>query len=391
MRVILSLAFLLNVYGFAAYAQPPAQPAPLIYRSPEKTDLKEFVSEDKTFQITFPGVPEITEQKTDNAFITNYRVYRQGSNSIVTVTDFDFDVEGIKEKVYELGRSALLKTPESKIKAERDVRTNGKSGKEFDVLHNNQYQKVRIIAVGKRVYEIKSDATNWQISGEAVKKQFFDETERFFNSLKINGAPKNKLNVAPKKNAVSQIPNDFLGAADANGYKNTFFGFTFNFPDNWYPLTETQIQTSKDFGKAILKTENERVNRAFEESEKKEVAIFAMIRKNLDGKTNANLAITAIKQPNSQISAETVAAATQKFLLTNPKIKLLRDVREIEINRTAFSSFAVRTDIGGKIIDQKIYIVMRKGYSLTFALTYQDSENSAAIEKIMQSLKFDAK
>lgn len=392
MKRLLSLTVLLNVCGFAAFAQPPAlppPPPPLIYASPEKNDLKEFVSADKSFQLIFPGIPQITEQKTDNAFITNYRVYRQGSNSIATVTDFDFDVEGIKEKLYELSKGGLLKTSESKIKAERDVRTNGKTGKEFDVLSGYQYQKVRIVAVGKRVYEIRSDVTNWHIIGEAVKKQFFDETERFFNSLKLNAPSVNKSNAA-RKNAVSQTSADFLGASDDTGYKNAFFGFAFNFPQNWLRLTETQIKTSRDFGKAILKTENERVNEAFEESEKNEVVIFAITQKTFQG-TGANLAVTVIKQPDSQINSEAVAVATQKFLLTNSKIKLLEDVQKVEINKMSFSTFAVQTDINDKIIAQKIYIIIRKGYSLTFVATYQNSANQKEIEKIMQSLKFDVR
>ena len=382
MKYFLSLAFLLNMFGLVVFAQPPAPPTPLIYKSPQKSDLEEFVSKDKTFQITFPGVPQVIEQSIEKALVTRYLVYRQGSNSIVTTTDFNFDLDDTKEKIYELVKDGLLKTPKSKLEAERKVQINGKTGREFDVLHSLQYQKVRIFVLGKRVYEIKSDVTNWHIIGDATKKQFFDETERFFNSFKFNNLP---------ENAVSQTPADFLGTADNTSYKNTFFGFTFDFPKDWHRLTNAEMQASKDGGNELLKTENERVNKAFEEATKREVAIFAITQKNLGSEAGTNLAIGVLKQPNSTVSAEAVAVATQKFLLTSPKIKLLNDTQKVKINKTPFSTFTVQTDINGIILDQKVYITMRKGYSLTFALTYQNSESQKAIEKIMQTLKFDAK
>jgi hypothetical protein len=240
------------------------------------------------------------------------------------------------------------------------------------------------------VYEIRNDVTNWHVIGEEVKKQFFDETQRFFNSLKVNAVPKNKSNAA-SKNSGPQTPAGFLGAVDKTGYKNTFFGFAFSFPPNWYRLTETQIETSRNFGKAVLRTEDERINKAFEESEKKEVVIFAITQKNSEGEAEANFAITVIKQPDSQINAKLVAAVTQKFLLTNPKIKSLKDVEDVEINKTPFSTFTVQTAVNGKVIEQKIHVTMRRGYSLTFVSTYQNSASQKEIEKIMQSLKFDVK
>ncbi len=128
---------------------PP--PAPLIYKAPEKSELKEFVSEDKTFQITFPGVPKITRQKVENGTLAIYLIYRQGSNSIVNVADFDIDIENGREEIYASIKNDFLKTPKTTIKAEKDIEINGESGKEFDVLQDYQYQKIRILIIGTRL------------------------------------------------------------------------------------------------------------------------------------------------------------------------------------------------------------------------------------------------
>ena len=186
MKYILSLVFIFNICGLVALAQsPPPPPPPLIYKAPEKNELKEFVSEDEKFQISFPGVPKVTKQELPNGKNTNYRVYRQGSNSVVSVTEFKFNLEKSKEKIYETIRTIILKAPKTKIEAERHIQLNAISGEEFDVLSDYQYQKIRVFIVGNKMYEIRNDVTNWHIIGDKTKKEFFDETNRFFDSFKF--------------------------------------------------------------------------------------------------------------------------------------------------------------------------------------------------------------
>ena len=185
-------------------------------------------------------------------------------------------------------------------------------------------------------------------------------------------------------------PADFLGVADKTSYKNTFFGFSFEFSNDWYRLNDAEIQASKDGGTELLKTENKRVNKAFEAAVKEEVAIFA-IAQNFENDLGANLIVGVLKQPNSKVSAETIAIASQKFFLTNSKITLLSNTRNVQINKVPFSTFTVQTNIDGNVLNQKIYATMRKGYSISFVLTYRNPDSLKAIEKIMQTLKFDAK
>lgn len=190
MKYLLCGIFILNIGVSIALAQSPpsppsSPPPPLIYKAPQKSELRTFYAGDKTFQITFPGMPLVSKKEAQNGLVTNYRVYRQGSNSIVNTNDFRVDLEQNKGKLFEIIKAHLLKVPKSRIEAEKDILIDGTSGKEFDVLFDYQYQKIRILIVGKRVYEIKSDITNWHIIGDNTKKEFFAETDRFFNSFKF--------------------------------------------------------------------------------------------------------------------------------------------------------------------------------------------------------------
>ena len=384
MKYLLSLIFILNLCVLAVHAQLPPPP-PLIYKAPEKTELKEFVSEDKTFQITFPGIPKISKQEIEGGNLTSYIVYRQGSNSIVNTADFTVEVEANKEKIYETMKSNLLKLPKTTIEAERNFKIDGKEGKEFDVVQDFYLQKIRILIIGKRIYEIKSDVTNWHILSKYSKEkaaEFENETRRFFDSFKHIKLP--EIVAMP-------APVDFLGESSETGYKNTFFGFSLNFPAKWHRADEDEIEAGKNMGLGLLKTNKVKIDKAFEEAVGKEVVIFAVSDRESVNSKGTNLAIGVLKQPGSQVTAEMVADASKNFFLSNPKFKLVEDLRKIEFNGAEFSTFTIKSDFNGVIINQKIFITIRKGYSVNFVFSYNNTAGLKSLEKIFETVKFDKK
>lgn len=385
MKNLLFFVFIFNSGGLIALAQAPPPPAPLIYKAPQKTDLNEFVSEDNTFQITFPGVPKITKQEIPNGTVTNYRVYRQGSSSVVNAIDYNFELENQKEKIYEIVKNNLLKAPKAAIGAERDIIISGTAGKEFDVLQDYQFQTIRVLIIGRRIYEIKSDVTNWHILSKYNKDKavdFENETRRFLDSFKSIKSP---------EIVVTPVPTDFLGTSTDTSYKNTFFNFSLELPKTWSRLNRAEIDASKNVGLEILKTEKEKINRAFEDAAKQEVVIFLAVYKNEGSEKGASFGVGVLKQLNSQVNSEMVAVATKNFFLTNPNFKLLKDVQKIKRNGTEFSTFTFQNNADGTALTQSFFTTIRKGHSLTFVLTHRNTESRNSLEKIMQSLNFDTK
>lgn len=362
--------------------RPPPPPPPLIYKAPEKSELKDFVADDKTFRATFPGVPQFSRQKSESAVVTNYRVYRKGSNSVVTVIDFDYDVEGAREKIYENERNHFLKLPNTVVQAERDFQTDGRTGREFDVLQNYFFHKIRVLVVGARVYEIKTDATNLHVVGEKTKKEFADETDRFFNSFKHLKAP---------EKIVAPAPAGFMGAFKNATYRNDFFKFSVDFPDNWHRLGDAEIKMVKEVGSEILKTDSEKTNKAFAESAEKEVVLFALIEGNFINSNGSSIALGVLKQPSAVVTNEQVMAATKSFFLRNPKMKLVEEVGGVRINGTAFATVTFETSGENVVLNQKILTTLRNNFSLTFVLAYRTPDELKTMEKILATLKFDAK
>lgn len=390
MNNLLSLFFVILIVGAAGIvAQPP--PPPLIYNAPDKSVLREFVSDDKTFQITFPGVAEVTKNESPDGNVLTHRVYRKGSNSIVNVLDYEVDLSD-KEKIYEAIKSSLLKNRDSTIQAEKGIKIGGLDARQFDVLRGSTFQKVALLIVGKRLYEIKTDVTNWQILSDYEKDKVVDfetETARFFASFRLIN-PVDEV-TKPAESSPATSNEDVRGVSTGSSYKNAFFNFSLSFPDDWTQLENTEIEANRNTGINALKTENKKGDKAFEKAARREELIFAVSQRNEKPEKGANFVIGATVQPNKNLDSKTLAVVSKNFLVTNPNIKLVKDVTKVRINGTEFSTFALQVRILNGTVKQKIYITMQKGYSLTFGLSYLNLEGEEALDKIMESLKFEAK
>lgn len=184
MRLILAILFLLSFGEILVYTQEPLPPPPpLIYSAPNSADIKEFVPEDKSFKVAFPGTPKISKQDVTGGSITTYSVYRQGSNSVVTIIDSGDGITLKNEEIIERLKGNLLKAPDSKLVEEKDFKTTNQTGKEFAVNYGMKFMKVKMLITKKKIYLISSDVTNWHIIGNPTKKAYEDETTRFFDSF----------------------------------------------------------------------------------------------------------------------------------------------------------------------------------------------------------------
>lgn len=190
----------------------------------------------------------------------------------------------------------------------------------------------------------------------------------------------------PKIDASSAT--DFLGTTAEGAYRNGFFGFSLSFPKSWSSLNREQIEQSLAIGRDILKTREDKSNQVIEAAAEREVLILVITEKAKMLENIASLSVGVRKQAAAQITPEMVVDATRKLLLGNVGMKLVKDMQKVKLGGEAFASVELQNNWQGEYVYQKLYITVRKGYSLTFVITYKKSESLQAMENIMQSLSF---
>ncbi len=196
MKKICLSAILLFICSCKVLAQVPPPP-PLIWAPPSESEIKEFISKEFGFKISFPGEPKIETKKSEDGFETLFKVYRNGSNSFVRVTDFKERLKKYQEQMIQSYRELILNTPppyigakvsKPEIISESEFTVGKYKGIEFVYKFDLRFAKVRLLFVEKRTYEIKLDITNWHILNDHYKEKveaFNKETERFFNSFQL--------------------------------------------------------------------------------------------------------------------------------------------------------------------------------------------------------------
>ncbi len=192
-KLLLLLLLLFSCMRMFAQGPPP----PAIFSVPKQEDLKEFVPEDKRFKITFGGIPNLEKQDKIDYQLETYKVVKNACKSIVVIREYKRNVEKNKDEILADIKQNILNLPnnlytsefpKTEIKDEKVIKIGKYKGIEFNYLHTYNFYKIRILFVGKRVYEITNHATNWHILSDYNKEKveaFHKETERFFSSFQI--------------------------------------------------------------------------------------------------------------------------------------------------------------------------------------------------------------
>ena len=178
-----------------------------------------------------------------------------------------------------------------------------------------------------------------------------------------------------------------MGTGEEGVYRNAFFGFSLNFPKDWSVLSREQTEKSLQIGQDILKSQDKKNSAVIEAAAQRELLILVLAEKADAAGKAANLVVSVRKQ-SSAVTAEMVVEATKSLFLQNSSIKLLKDTQKIKLGGETFLSIELQNSLHGEFIHQRLFTFMRKGYSLTFVVTYKKSESLRAMENVLQSLSF---
>ncbi|MBS1796427.1 MAG: hypothetical protein JSS81_21435 [Acidobacteria bacterium] len=196
MRLII-LTVILVCGSFWHVTAQKTPPPPTIYSAPNPSEIKEFISDQDGFKVSFPGIPKAQESTKNETRIRSYSVNREGSNSMVSVMEFkpgaEFDTDqfiaSYKEGILNLSTTLYGQNfPNAKIVLEKDFQSGKNKGKEFHYEWLMMFYKVRLLFVDKKVYEVLVNVSNWHILKDMRKEkveEFERESERFLNSFQV--------------------------------------------------------------------------------------------------------------------------------------------------------------------------------------------------------------
>jgi hypothetical protein len=206
----------------------------------------------------------------------------------------------------------------------------------------------------------------------------------FLLLLAASGANAQKeVDVAPSSDAA------IMGKLVGRLYINNLLKFQLQLPEDGVILNQAVIDVYKNAGLDNLRTSANSAGIA--NAEKNEVILINYLAKPLGSPGNSALVITALRQPKN-VTAAIVVAATVSGLSASGKFELSKSLSQVAVGTMKANGIeGTLTTSSGATVKERILIVMRNGYSLSFCFAGPDDAALDRSQALLRGFKFLSK
>ena len=178
------------------------------------------------------------------------------------------------------------------------------------------------------------------------------------------------------------VPCAFLGGCrkpmdlgqGVNGvYTNKFFGFSISHPDGWVPVTRaTMRKLGKEAARFARKSDSE-LARMLERGDltSYQLFMFAQYEIGTPGEFNHNI-VCSIDKLTRRVDTMPKVKREIKRVLSRLRIKSTGVDGPVTVGSNTYERLGGSIRMHGVDVAQEYYIILKKGYALTFVLSYEE-------------------
>ena len=192
-----------------------------------------------------------------------------------------------------------------------------------------------------------------------------------------------------RREIIEAVAEDVAGGSFAGDvYSNSRFGFSLTIPTGWNVMKQDDVTRTTAAGAELLKSKDEKTNKALEQGLNKEQVLFFVTKLPLGSVGNSIITASALKQADPRITSRIVMDATIKAVTANPNVKLTKPIEVRKIGGRSFMYAEVLMYLNSVIMRTKLYQSTVKGYSLSISHTYTRDEDEPVFDDVLKSVKF---
>lgn len=182
----------------------------------------------------------------------------------------------------------------------------------------------------------------------------------------------------------------FQGKLDGKLYRNEFFGFSVDIPSEGSVLNQAEIGVYSAAGKDMIRGIATRNQALIDQSLSKEIILFNYASKPVGSPDNSVVVMGVLKQPAGAVRSA-VMAESLKLFNSLEGFRLLSSLPEEKVGGISFSRIDFTLEKNGVTLNQRLYVSVRRGYSLSIGLTYLSSAGQKRLEEFLKGMQFEAK
>ncbi|HWH69311.1 MAG TPA: hypothetical protein VNT26_07985 [Candidatus Sulfotelmatobacter sp.] len=195
------------------------------------------------------------------------------------------------------------------------------------------------------------------------------------------------------RNSIDEV--DFGGFTSGSVYTNRYFGLKVPIPSSWsIQDQEAQRRLIKTGGK-LMAGDDKNLKAALKAAEMQTVPLFTVLQHPLGtpGAYNPNIVGVAeqVRQlPGIKKGSDYLYHAKKLMQSGQLEMSIADEFHPRKIGGVDFDVMDMQMAIGGLRLKQKYHVAIVKGYALGMIISFSNDEQEAALEKILDGVRFDS-
>jgi hypothetical protein len=190
-----------------------------------------------------------------------------------------------------------------------------------------------------------------------------------------------------------RAPSPAAGTVNGSTYTNQYFGLTLTLPAGWVVQGDAAKKEISEGGKKLMGSKDPATDAQIDKAIESTLNLLTATRYARDapsGEYNSGLMCLAEKVPPGSIGVtdeDYIAVLKNTFKYSQLPITLVKDGYTETVGGETFSVMDLSIDVSGTVVRQKYYAHIRRGYALSFILSYQTPEQLAVLSEVVKSVR----
>ncbi len=189
------------------------------------------------------------------------------------------------------------------------------------------------------------------------------------------------------------------GSADAGSlyegtYINDYFGFTLIVPDSWYALDKEGMHEVTQQGTRMVTGNNRNLKAAVKAGEKNSFNLLMAYQYPPGTSVTFNPSIGCVAEKVSHLPGikrgRDYLQNIKKFMaMSRVKMDFSEDIEAVNLGGVEFDFLYGEANMGLLTVSQEYYASVRKGYALSFVISYVNDHQYSRLQESIDSIRFE--
>lgn len=184
-----------------------------------------------------------------------------------------------------------------------------------------------------------------------------------------------------------------FGTFHQSVYTNKYFGFQLTVPADWSVHDREAQESLSKMGNAAIAGDDKKLKALIKATEPQTVQLFGVSRHKLEALVNFNPSIMSVAElirhmPSIKRGKDYHFHVRKVLASSAMQVSFPKDAYSETVAGVEFDVLDQEIHADGTVIKQKWFTIIKKGYALSFAISYTTPEDEAMLRQVLATLKF---